>query len=122
MDILTTQPEIEDEINRRLLTAPLVTLRTGTTYKPPVKAMWCADGFSVSVQAHHGAYCTPRSNEGPWSRFELGYPSHPMPEMGEWIDGGDINDTQTVWGYVPLDQVSALILRHGGLVREWSAQ
>jgi hypothetical protein len=120
MDILAAQPEVEHEINRRLLTAPLVMLRPGTTYKPPVKAMVCADGFSVFVQAHHGAYCYPRSNEGPWTQFELGYPSRPMPEMGEWIDGADINDTQTVWGFVPIEQVSALIVRHGGLVREWS--
>ena len=34
----------------------------------------CADGFSMSVQAHGGSYCTPRQAEGPHTHMEGGFP------------------------------------------------
>lgn len=118
--MITDPQEIAEELNRRLMNAPRVDV-AGKSWKRPVKAMECHDGFSVSVQAHHGAYCSPRDSVGPWFRFELGFPSAPMPEMATWCEAEDKNETETVWGYVPADDVVALIVRHGGLVREWSA-
>ena len=35
----------------------------------------CADGFSMSVQAHEHSYCTPRQTEGPHTHMEGGFPS-----------------------------------------------
>lgn len=35
----------------------------------------CSDGFSVSIQASTSHYCIPRNNVGPYTHFEIGYPS-----------------------------------------------
>ncbi|MED5369002.1 MAG: hypothetical protein VX978_05865 [Pseudomonadota bacterium] len=36
----------------------------------------CADGFSMSVQAHNGAYCSPRiDNAESYDEVEVGFPS-----------------------------------------------
>ena len=36
----------------------------------------CADGFTMSVQAHDGAYCTPRMSGAPvYTHVEVGFPS-----------------------------------------------
>ena len=43
-----------------------------------VKLMHCKDGFSMSVQAHDGAYCKPRCDpqETDWYyEVEVGFPS-----------------------------------------------
>jgi hypothetical protein len=86
----------------------------------PRPAIECADGFHISVQAHAGAYCTPRlSNyEGEYSRVECGFPNREVPELAEWKDGDNENrasDTESVYGYVPVSVVLALIEKHGGL-------
>lgn len=70
----------------------------------------CADGFSMSVQASAGHYCEPRNNIGPWTAFEVGYPSQEEPLLGD--NGGD-----TVWGWVPATTIDAIIAKHGGIVR-----
>jgi len=80
---------------------------------PIVPAIECADGFHISVQAHYGAYSTPRTNFGPWSNVECGFPSAPVPELTEWQDGSG-DQTQSVYGYVPIDVVEKLIESHGG--------
>ena len=36
----------------------------------------CADGFTMSVQAHDGAYCSPRMSGAPkYTHVEVGFPS-----------------------------------------------
>ena len=41
------------------------------------KIVRCADGFTMSVQANEGAYCTPRLDEaGSYTEVEVGFPSH----------------------------------------------
>ena len=116
-----TDAEIVAELNRRLMSAPVTQLPRGLgEYKRPVAQMRCADGFSVSVQAHRGAYCIPRDNTGPWIAFELGFPSAPMPELAEYCDGDNpATATETVWGWVPVDRVAAVIAGHGGLTDGW---
>jgi len=80
----------------------------------------CKDGFSISVQAHQGAYCTPRQNLGPWTAVECGFPSaHPGDEMMPYIDGDISQDpADTVYGYVPVEVVARLIESHGGMREE----
>ncbi len=109
------------ELNRRLMIATVVRLPNGLgEHKRPVAQMRCVDGFSVSVQAHRGAYCIPRGNVGPWSSFELGFPSAPMPELAEYCQDGDpATATETVWGYVPAERVASVIIAHGGLAEGW---
>jgi len=79
----------------------------------------CEDGFSVSVQAHHGAYCTPRADHAaPYTEVELGFPSaNPMkdvPDLQKHCEDPD-RPTDTVYGYVPVELVSRLIAAHGGI-------
>ena len=83
----------------------------------------CADGFSMSVQAHAGSYCTPRQNEGPHTHMEGGYPSSaPLdPELlasrenaCEGTTGGD--PCETVYPYVAREVFEREFALHGGIV------
>lgn len=93
----------------------------------------CADGFRLSVLAGPGAYCTPRprlhdipffgdvpeSYPGPFACVEVGFPSE-LPEPwdgdGGWLEyaENDEDPTGSVYGYVPVDMVRALVAAHGG--------
>jgi hypothetical protein len=75
----------------------------------------CADGFSLSVQVHEGAYCSPRDGYGPvWDTAEIGFPSdRPNDEVMTYAEEPEM-PTQTVYGYVPLSVIEALIEEHGG--------
>jgi hypothetical protein len=80
-----------------------------------VPRLECADGFTMSVQASGGHYCSPREDKAwPYSMFEIGYPSKKeqlitkyAESPGEW--------TKTVYGFVPVEIVEAVIAKHGGL-------
>ncbi len=74
----------------------------------------CADGFSLSVQANRGAYCSPRDNEGPWSAVEVGFPSGTPDVIMEYAERPE-DPTGTVYGYVPIALVESLIAEHGGM-------
>jgi len=80
---------------------------------PLAKRITCADGFSLSVQATHGAYCTPRTNVGPWSEVEVGYPSTAPELIGSYAESPE-SPTDTVYPYVPVELVEQLIELHGG--------
>ena len=73
----------------------------------------CNDGFSVSVQAGRANYCSPRDNAGDWNKFELGYPSEADDLIQEYAEEPN-NPTQTVYGWVPMNVVVALLEKHGG--------
>jgi len=93
----------------------------------------CADGFTISVIAGPGTYCTPRpalldglpdglvSNApkdypGPYAAVEVGYPSVRPEPWDEWSERCEDEErpTDTVYGYVPVEMVRALIESHGG--------
>lgn len=80
-------------------------------------AIECSDGFHISVQAHYGAYSKPRENDAvPYYQVECGFPSGPVPELAQWKDGSaEDDDTQCVYGYVPIAAVEKLIEAHGGI-------
>ena len=74
----------------------------------------CNDGFTMSVQASSGHYCSPRNDTGPWSSVEIGYPNKIKPllwdyaeEPGRW--------TETVYGYVPIEIAGLVVELHGGI-------
>lgn len=75
----------------------------------------CADGFRMSVQASHAHYCSPREDSGPYRSVEIGFPSGQDDALMPFAEDAD-NPTGTVYGYVPVDIVDALIERHGGFV------
>lgn len=77
----------------------------------------CNDGFTLSVQARVFNYCTPRSDTGPWSEVEVGFPSEVEDLLLPFAE--DSNDpTGTVYGWVPVNLVEQVIAKHGGTNRE----
>jgi hypothetical protein len=86
-------------------------------YRSPIPHIECNDGFHISVQASEFAYCMPRvTDDIEYDEFECGYPSAAVPELHKWKDGGDdTDDTGTVYGYVPVAVLVALVEKHGGI-------
>ena len=80
-------------------------------YKPAV----CADGFTVSIQASTGGYCSPRNDEGPYTAVEVGYPSRVDSLLLPYAEDSE-NPTQTVYGWVPSAVVLECLESHGGWV------
>ena len=77
----------------------------------------CADGFSMSVQAHDGAYCEPRRDaQRKYTLVEVGFPSAEEELIMPWAEDRN-QPTETVYGYVPVDVVTNVIVKHGGMVR-----
>lgn len=80
----------------------------------------CKDGFNMSVQTGESNYCTPRSNDGPWTTAEVGFPSECVEEFMPYVDDSD-NPTETVYGYVPVEVIEQVIEAHGGICIELMA-
>lgn len=81
---------------------------------PTIRRIVCRDGFTLSVQANQFAYCSPRSNNGPWTQVEVGYPSAPPEFIMEFADEADY-PTDTIYAFVPIDYVQKLVDFHGGI-------
>ena len=95
------QEEIEKELQRIMDRAD-------------VRIVRCVDGFSMSVGASELHYCTPRGDKAPWSSVELGRLSQVEPLLWEYAESkGDW--LNTVYGWVPVRLVAAIIELHGGL-------
>jgi len=76
----------------------------------------CKDGFTMSVQAHEGAYCSPRiDNAERYNEVEVGYPSKAEPLLIDWAENQNA-PTGTVYGYVPVARISLVCAKHGGIV------
>ena len=76
----------------------------------------CADGFTMSVQAHAGAYCLPRMTGAPvYREVEVGFPSIEEPMLMDWAEENH-RPTSTVYGWVPVRVVTNVIAKHGGMV------
>ena len=88
----------------------------------------CADGFTMSVIAYEGTYCTPRPGypvtmggadagyTGPFTEVEVGFPSVRPEPWDTWAEHCETPDdpTETVYAYVPVETVNALVELHGG--------
>jgi hypothetical protein len=67
----------------------------------------CKDGFSMSVVANKFAYAIPRiDNALRYENVEVGFINRNEPLLG---DNG-----YEVWGYVPVDIVKNIVVKHGG--------
>lgn len=75
----------------------------------------CKDGAKFSVQASQYHYCTPRIDEGPYSKVEVGFPTVEPP--ASWIQYAEDKDnlTATVFAWIPCELVEQFITEHGGL-------
>lgn len=82
----------------------------------------CADGFSMSVQAHESSYCIPRQDGVAHTHMEGGFPSStPLDdELKKFAEnaiyGDDCDYTETVYGYVPREVFIREFELHGGIV------
>ena len=76
----------------------------------------CTDGYSVSIQAHNGAYCEPRCDDADlYTEVELGYPNRPDDLIIKYAEDPE-KPCETVYAYVPVDEVTLLLTKHGGMV------
>tara|TARA_R110000824_G_scaffold67377_8_gene174611 strand:+ start:45252 stop:45560 length:309 start_codon:yes stop_codon:yes gene_type:complete len=76
----------------------------------------CLDGFVMSVQAHEGAYCSPRIDYAErYTAVEVGYPSEEEPLIMEWAQNKN-KPTDTVYGWVPAYRITLVCAKHGGVV------
>jgi hypothetical protein len=79
------------------------------------KRIECTDGFSMSVQAGAGHYCDPRDDIGPYTHVECGFPSE-YEEMIIAYAEARHEPTRTVYGWVPVNTVTTVIAKHGGMI------
>ena len=79
------------------------------------KSVVCRDGFTMSVQANHGSYCSPRDDLGPYVSVEVGYPTMVDQLLLPYAENKE-EPTQTVYGWVPVHKIVEIILSHGGMV------
>ena len=76
----------------------------------------CADGFTMSVQAHEAAYCAPRRNNAEkYTKVEVGFPNREESLLLDFAEDTD-RPTDTVYGWVPAKVVVNIIAKHGGMV------
>jgi hypothetical protein len=81
----------------------------------------CADGFSMSVQARDSTYCTPRTDEGPHTHMEGGFPSYePSQQLAVYAENRD-DLCETVYPYVPRKVFEREFELHGGIVQDRAA-
>jgi len=81
---------------------------------PINKRVECPDGYSVSIQASAHTYAIPGPNRT-WLSVELGFPSahDPLLEPYKETLGTDEPQEDSVFPYVPVSVVEALLLKHG---------
>ena len=76
----------------------------------------CADGFKMSIQASSFHYCSPREDGlDNYETVEIGFPSEREELLMDYAEDGN-NPTSTVYGWVPVEIVDAVIRKHGGLI------
>lgn len=88
------------------------------TFEMPRKRIVCANGFSMSVQASGGHYCSPRvTGLGFYNSYEIGFPSDPEPLLEPFAENPD-NLLGTVYGWVPAAIIAEIVAKHGGIKEE----
>ena len=80
----------------------------------PIPRIVCKNGFSFSVQAGAGVYCSPRLERGPWKSFEVGYPSRYVPDLMPYLVTEGIPATDSVYADVPESVINKIVQRNGG--------
>lgn len=79
----------------------------------------CADGFNLSIQASSMHYCRPSKDlqDGDYSKVELGNLSETVEEFLPYAEN-EARPLFTVYGYVPVETVDAVLAKHGGMIYE----
>ncbi len=79
----------------------------GHFHKEVAASVRCADGTTMSVQASEHAYCSPRTNFGPYTQVEV-WRCGEVPAWAEYGDG------EEPYAYLPIELVVEEIDRRGG--------
>ena len=79
------------------------------------KLCQCADGFTMSVQAGQNSYSSPRTDAGPYTAAEVGFPSEPESLLTSYAEDHQ-KPTDTVYGWVPRQVIINVIAKHGGMI------
>ena len=98
--------------------------RHGTITQDVRPAVYCADGFNVSIQAGEPWYCSPRIDDASeYTHVELGFPSEEDELIESYAEDPE-NLCDTVYGWVPVETVNELISKHGGFMKfdDWRAK
>lgn len=76
----------------------------------------CKNGNTFSIQASEMHYCTPQSDTGPWTHYEVGYgldvASHKLLEP---YQQKFLGPSQDVYEYVPEAVIEELLRMNGGV-------
>jgi hypothetical protein len=91
----------------------IATHKTGDYFGPRPKIV-CNDGFHMSVQGGGGIYSSPRKASDYYIEMEIGYSSEREELIMEFAETPE-NPTGTVYGYVPIDIIKAVIEKHNGI-------
>lgn len=83
----------------------------GYCYRPRIV---CNDGFNMSVQGSAEHYCSPRKTQDCYVSLEIGFPSEEEPLINQYAET-EYNWTGTVYSYVPIETIQAVIEKHGGI-------
>ena len=83
----------------------------------------CADGLSLSVQGHFGAYSQPRSDFAEdYTAVEIMGPRKADPLLEPFErECNAVGDDAMIYPYVPVSVVAAVIEKHGGLANSGNA-
>lgn len=84
------------------------------------RKMTLNDGTTMSVQASHFHYCSPRIDDAEtYESVEVGFPSCVIMEIMEYAESDD-RPTETVYGWVPVKILNQVIESRGGIKNLWS--
>lgn len=87
------------------------------TALPHMPRLVMESGASISVQASEYNYSSPRTNNGPFTKVEAGFPSETAPATWEQYAEEWSKPTDTVYGYIPIEMVMLYVGAHGGIDR-----
>ncbi len=82
--------------------------------KPSYKSLVLKSGWSASIQASRTHYCMPRDDHGPYTHVEIGFPSKEEELISSYAEDSS-NPLDSVYGYVPVGILQAIIIKHGGI-------
>lgn len=83
----------------------------GCCFRPRIV---CNDGFNMSVQGSAGLYCNPRKTQDWYNSLEIGFPSEEEPLINQYAEM-EHDWTRTLYRYVPIETIQAVIEKHGGI-------
>ena len=105
--------------NWLLMTRNVRDLGLGLRMQTPRRALRCADGFALSIQTGSSNYCTPKTDDGPWTHVEVMLIEGQLRYRSEWdkYDGNQYDDLESTstaepYGWVPVELVNRELAWH----------